>query len=477
VSGRLRSKVVALTILLCLVFVPATSTTQHEGKAATRPNVLFILTDDLDARTAHRMPKLERLVAERGITFSEAFVTTPQCCPSRASILTGKYTHNHEVYQNGPPEGSAIKFHSSGEERDTVATWLNEQGYETIMIGKYLNYYDGTYVPPGWDEWHGQIGRNNDHEYNHNGAIRHYDPDRYHDTDLFSDWAAYHIRRSATDERPFFMYLAINAPHGPDDGAPRDEEKFPSAKLPRSPSFNENVSDKPAWIRSLPPLDDADIEMLTERYRDRLRSLVSVDQMIKRLIVELEESGQLENTYIVFTSDNGFHLGEHLPNYGKATAYEEDIHVPLYVRGPGVPAGRTMSHKVLNIDLAPTFAELVGARASADVDGRSFVPLLSRTPPQSDSWRRSFLIEFFQYHQYAALRTGKYSYIEYDEGSRELYDLETDPYQLESLHDSPEHQELMKRLHTRLERLKACSGQESCEAAENEAPRESVGGV
>jgi N-acetylglucosamine-6-sulfatase len=144
--------VVVLSIVLCLVFVPATSTTQHEGRAATRPNILFVLADDLDARSAHQMPKLERLVAARGVKFSNAFVTTPQCCPSRASILTGKYAHNHGVYRNRPPEGGAPKFRSSGEERNTMATWLDEQGYETIMIGKYLNYYDGTYVPPGWDE-------------------------------------------------------------------------------------------------------------------------------------------------------------------------------------------------------------------------------------------------------------------------------------------------------------------------------------
>lgn len=143
-------KGVALIILLCLAFVPAMSTTlQEEGSVTAKPNILFVLADDLDTRSARQMPKLEKFVAARGTTFSNAFVTTSLCCPSRASVLTGKYVHNHTVYTNKPPAGGAPKFRSSGEAKSTVATWLDEQGYETIMIGKYLNYYDGTYIPPG----------------------------------------------------------------------------------------------------------------------------------------------------------------------------------------------------------------------------------------------------------------------------------------------------------------------------------------
>jgi N-acetylglucosamine-6-sulfatase len=467
----------ALVIFVVLASSSLTASTVREAPPSERPNILFILTDDLDARSARLMPRLEEFVAARGVTFKNAFVTTSQCCPSRASILTGKYAHNHTVYHNDPPEGGAPKFFSSDEHASTVATWLDEQDYETILIGKYLNYYDGTYVPPGWDEWRGQLGRNNDYEYNVNGTVRYRNPEKYHDTDVFSGWATDYVRRSAGEERPFFMYLALNAPHGPDDGAPRDEEEFSRARLPRPPSFaEEDVSDKPRWIRRLPPLNDADIKRLTESHRERLRSLSSADQMIERLIVELREAGELKNTYIFFTSDNGYHLGQHRLDKGKATAYEEDIRVPLYVRGPGVPAGRTLGHKVLNVDFAPTVAELGGTRAPAESDGRSFVPLLGATPPPAGSWRESFLVEFFKHHPYAALRTGKYTYVEYDDGARELYDLEADPYQLNSLHASPDHQALMETLHARLEKLKACSGRASCKAAEGgEKPEGSRG--
>jgi N-acetylglucosamine-6-sulfatase len=453
--------------LMCLVVVPA-SRPDKGALPSERPNILFILTDDLDERTAGRMPGLQDQLAARGTTFDQAFVTTPQCCPSRASFMTGKYTHNHTVYTNGPPEGGAPKFRSSGEDESTVATWLDAQGYETILIGKYLNVYDGTYVPPGWDEWRGQMGQVSDQKFNINGTTKYFDPETYHDTDLFSGWATDYIRQGAGRKEPFFMYLAVNAPHGPDDGAPRDEHKFREVHLPRTPSFNEeNVGDKPAWIRNKPRLQGEDIEELTARYRDRLRSLRSVNQMIERLIVELRATGELENTYIVFTSDNGYHLGQHRLPHGKATAYEEDISVPLYVRGPGVPAGRTLEHRVLNLDFAATFAELGGARVPATTDGRSFVPLLDNDPPPSAGWRQSFLVEFYLGHPYSALCTGEYTYVEYDNGQRELYDLQADPYQLRSLHASSEHRALMKRLHARLEALRDCSGQESCEAAEN----------
>lgn len=457
-----------LAVSLLLAVSPAASVVR-EDPLSQRPNILFVLTDDLDTESVGHMPKLEKLVASRGTTFDDAFVTTPQCCPSRASILTGKYAHNHGVISNEPPEGGAPKFLSSDGHASTVATWLDGQGYETVLIGKYLNYYDGTYVPPGWDEWRGQMGRNNDHEYNINGTVIYRDPEKHHDTDLFSNWAAAYIRQSAWQERPFFMYLSVNAPHAPDDGAPRHEDEFSEAKLPRPPSFDEeDLEDKPGWVRRLPPLDDRDIRDLTRHHRDRLRSLLSVDQMVGRLIVELKRAGELDNTYIVFTSDNGFHLGQHRPGYGKATAYEEDIRVPLYVRGPGVPEDRTLGHKVLNLDFAPTFAELGGVAVPAGTDGRSFVPLLGETPPPAEAWRESFLVEFSQNRPYSALRTGRYTYVEYDNGARELYDLEADPYQLNSLHASPDHRPLIEGFHDRLERLKACSGRDSCEAAEGE---------
>lgn len=190
--------------------------------------------------------------------------------------------------------------------------------------------------------------------------------------------------------------------------------------------------------------------------------------MIGRLINELRRNGELEETYIVFTSDNGYHLGHHRLPFDKGRPYEEDIRIPLYVRGPGVPAGRTLNHTVLNIDFGPTFAVLGGAEIPAGVDGRSFAPLLrSSEPPLPLSWRESFLVELFHSRTYKALRTGRYTYVEYDDGQRELYDLQLDPYQLRSLHRSQEHQALMERFHAGLKALKECSGQRSCEVAES----------
>lgn len=473
--SRLSLRVAAVVVVQVLVvaFMPSAAREVREvTPAGDRPNILFVITDDLDAQSVGRMPKLERWMMDGGTTFDRAFATSTACCPSRASFLTGKYVHNHTVYTNSPnKDGAAPKFRSSGGDRSTIATWLDDRGYETVLIGKYLNYYDGSYVPPGWDEWRGQMGRNNDHEYNINGAVEGFDPDTYNDTELFGDWAADFIRGGAGEEAPFFMYLSVNAPHGPYDGVPRHDDAFADTELPRTPSFDEEaVDDKPGWVRKKPPLDGSDVERLTQQHRERLRSLLTVDDMLARLLTQLRETGELEDTYVVFTSDHGYHLGQHRLSAGKSTAYEEDISIPLIVRGPGVPEGRTLDHMVLNTDFAPAFAELGGAPAPTDTDGRSFVPLLDDSPPPVDGWRESFLVEYFQKHPYAALRTERYSYVEYDNGERELYDLRDDPYQLESLDASPEHRDLTKDLHTRLEALKACSGQASCEAAENAAP-------
>ncbi|MGH3146919.1 MAG: sulfatase family protein [Rubrobacter sp.] len=473
-SKVLLNGLVFAVVIVCFALVPATSTTQgpeptrHAPPPQEKPNILFILTDDLDARSTSRMPKLENRLAERGTTFDQAFATTPQCCPARASFLTGKYAHNHTVLTNDEEEGGAFKFRSSGEDESTMATRLDKRGYETILIGKYLNYYDGTYIPPGWDRWHGQIGRNNDeHEYNVNGTIKYFDPDVFHDTDLFSDWAAKYIRRGAGKERPFFMYLSVNAPHGPAIPAERHKDEFPGIKVPRPPSFNErDMGDKVRWVRTGPRFSGKEVREMDSLYRDRLRSMLSVDDMIGRLVKELGKNGELDNTYIVFTSDHGFHMGQHRLEPGKGRPYEEDIEIPLYVRGPGVPEGRTLGHKVLNLDFAPTFAELGGAEPPASVDGRSFAPVLGDRLPSASSWRESFLVEFYHHDPFSMVRTGRYSYVEYEAGERELYDLKADPYQLRSLHGSPQHQKVMDDLHARLLALKNCSGQDSCEAAE-----------
>jgi arylsulfatase A-like enzyme len=467
------------------------------GQTGDRPNVVLILTDDLDAgllqRYGERYPNIGKLAAE-GTTFENAFVTDPLCCPSRATTLRGQYAHNHRIVGNWPPLGGAEKFRDLGREDSTVATWLQEEGYGTMLVGKYMNDYAGARVPVGWDDWYGISGGHESHDLNENGRIHPYDPQGHHLDDVLAEKAAGSVRRSGEDGAPFFVWVGTQAPHAPADPAPRHEDAFPEARLPRPPSFDEgDVSDKPRWVRDNPRLERGEIQPMQDLYRDRLRSMLAVDEMVGRLVDALRESGELENTYVFFTSDNGWHAGEHRLTTGKWTAYEEDVRVPLIVRGPGVPAGSTLPHLVLNNDLAPTFAELAGADPPGFVDGRSLAPLLEGSPPPAGDWRSAFLVEAAtelgptadpplsgdplpEYWQRApreysgrpgleAVRTGDHLYVEYGDGGRELYDLRGDPHQLENLYETAD-PGLLRALQGRLAALRDCSGS-GCRTAED----------
>ena len=235
------------------------------------------------------------------------------------------------------------RFRALGHERSTIATWLDEAGYDTILAGKYLNRYDDTtHVPRGWDRWNGYLGTyyGDTYRINENGTIKTYNQSQIHDTDLFANKAEAFIRNTAGGA-PFFMHLSPNAPHAPAHYAKRHANMFSNQPLPKPPSFNErDVSDKPGWVRDKPRLSSTQVSDMTQFYRQRLRALQSVDEMVGRLVGVLRGTGQLSNTYIVFTSDNDFHLGVHrlgVHSLGeKASAYEEAIRVPLLVRGPGV---------------------------------------------------------------------------------------------------------------------------------------------
>ena len=457
------------------------------------PNILFILTDDMRASDLKYMPKTQNLLEKQGVKFTEAFVTRSHCCPSRATILRGQYTHNHNVWTDVPPAGSFWKFHDQGLENSTLATWLDGAGYSTILIGKYLNYYGlnrsgsyapTTYVPPGWDHWYGwegsYIDADTEYDINENGQVVTYERSEIQETDLYARTAERFIRQTA-GRTPFFMYLSTNTPHFPAYYATRHAGMFSDEQLPRPPSFNEgDVSDKPAWVRNKPLLTSTQISDTTQLYRNRLRALQSVDDMVGRLVAALRNTGELSNTYLVFTSDNGSHLGEHRLQ-GKVTAYDEAVHVPLLVRGPSVPQDATRSQMVLNNDLAPTFADLNSAKVPAFVDGRSLEPLLSVNPPSS--WRSAFLIEHRRSTEdggvraipaqeipnYDAVRTSRYLYIKYSTtGEKELYDLRADPYALTNLYNlyasaSPT---LLSDLQSTLDELESCAG-ETCKTAEN----------
>ncbi len=523
-AGRTALLVLFACLLVgCLPTAQGQQPPEPESEEPDRPNVILILTDDLayeDLSPAmlENMPNLRSELVEGGTTFENSFVTNSLCCPSRATTLRGQYAHNHQVLSNEPPRGGFQKFRFLGHENSTIATWMQEDGYRTSFFGKYMNGYAETHVPPGWDEWYGVAGNYLSNVLNENGHMVNYDPEEDHLDDVLSEKASDYVERTAgadppffTADRPFLMWLGTKAPHQPATPAPRHEDEFEDVELPRPPSFDEkDVRDKPRWVQDNPPLSPDQVAYMKEINRKRLQSMMAVDDMVGDLFDSLRETGELDNTYVFFTSDNGFHLGQHRLGAGKWTAYEEDIRVPLMVRGPGVPEGKTLPHMVLNNDLAPTFADLAGVDPPKFVDGRSLVPLLDGTPASGDDWRQRFLIEavaerdsvprppFVNESQVRplltgdplprdwrltsagraesseewgrpwlkALRTREYLFVEYKTGEHELYDMQEDPYQLENIHDrAPEN--LLRRLNSQLDGLRQCEA-EGCRAAEQE---------
>ena len=434
-----------------------------------QPNIVLVVTDDMAAADLAYMPRVKSLLGDRGLTFNRAFVTDSVCTPSRASILTGRYPHNHGALDNAPPLGGFKKFRQDGKEAATFATWLQAAGYRTALVGKYLNGYPGPerrYVPPGWDEWFGLFFPEPYYDYvaNHGGRLeRHgHAPEDYQSDVLAARAVDFVARRPLGGRRPFFLYLAPHAPHQPDRPAPRHDLAFADLRAPRPPSFDEeDVSTKPGWVRAQPRFSPEVADRIDDLYRRRLRTLLAVDEAVERLLQAVAAQDELDSTYVFLTSDNGFQLGAHRLDHGKGDAYEESIRVPLVVRGPGVPPV-AREEPVLNIDLAPTLAELAGAAAPAGVDGRSLVSLLhGRRPPQG-RWRTDFLVEHWTAEEggvppYSALRSDDSLYVEYQGGERELYDLLHDPFEMSNVYATAAPARV-ERLARRLAALKACAG-------------------
>ncbi|MDQ3911355.1 MAG: sulfatase [Actinomycetota bacterium] len=492
------ASLVALLVAGCSGVGGSAQEEEETGSADDRPNIIFILADDLDYASVQKMPQITSLLAKEGLSFDEAFVSYPICCPSRATILTGLYSHNHNVLGNKRPVGGFEKFYDEGLEESTIAAWLQENGYRTALIGKYLNGYgadDPSYVPPGWDEWYAKPGRFEyyDYELNENGGLVSYGTEEEnYITDVLSGRATDFVRRAVDEDDPFFAYIAPTAPHNPTTPAERHKGAFADEEAPRSASFDEeDVSDKPSWIQDLGALTEKQSSRIDDHYEERLESMLAVDEMVGSLVEELEDTGELENTYIFFTSDNGYHLGEHRIRQGKKTPYEETVRVPLFIRGPGVPAGSTVDDLVLNNDFAPTFAEMAGVKFSAD--GRSLLPLLGGEEPAS--WRSSVLLEAFldgksareasdeveddeegasqdgdessrmDRTAFRSVRTDTHKYVEHENGEKELYDLDADPYELENVYQTAD-PALIEDLKAKLEDLKNCS-EEGCREAED----------
>lgn len=458
------------------------------------PNVVLIMTDDQPASTATplAMPNLHRLLVDQGTSFSNYVVTTPLCCPSRATTITGQYGHNNGVLRNDYADllGKA----------NVLPTWLQKAGYNTAHVGKFLNGY-GSFlgsqkeVAPGWDLWFTQFENKAYYDWkaSKNGRPIFYgSDDSDHLTEVTNRRAAVWTRKLVKKPEPFYLQLDYYAPHGSTgrdrrclfgpEPAPRDEGLFDQLPLAQPPNFNEaDVSDKPSFIRGRPLIGPGAVEQITRRYRCTLESLRAVDRGIAKVYNKIARRGELGRTIFIFTSDNGYYFGEHRIDRGKREPYDENLRMPLTVVVPpayrdGAPRAAEVDDLTANIDLAPTILDLTGAlpcrRASKcrRLDGRSLRPLLSGAGGGAFAGRE-ILVELNSC-QYRGVRTEREMYLEYGSGplptndrckptAVEHYDIVDDPYQLDNIYPAPRRSpdgRLELELQSRMAELADCAG-------------------
>jgi N-acetylglucosamine-6-sulfatase len=472
-------------LALALLALGATTAATAEARApGGRPNVVVLETDDQTAASLSAMPNVQRLLQDEGVTFDNSFVSYALCCPSRATFLTGQYAHNNGVADNVPPYGGYYRLDGS----NTLPVWLSGAGYRTIHIGKYLNRYgtkDAREVPPGWTDWHGLVDPTTYRYYgftmNDNGRLTTFPPTpENYSTDVLARKAVNLIGHASRGRRPFFMWTAFLAPHfsfgtipEPDDPrlmhtpqpAPRDRNRFAGYPLPLTPAFSErNVRDKPATVRANRRISDRLRGAIQENYQQELETLQAVDRAVANIVEALRRAGELDRTYIVFTSDNGYYHGEHRVPREKILPYEPGIRVPLVIRGPGIPPGEHLSQLVSNQDLAPTILDATGVQPGLVQDGLS---LLQLTRHRNLEPGRDLLIEGiyrsprfggFPGVGFAGIRTRQWFYAEYSNGQRELYDLIGDPYELKNRDLDPHYAGIEADLAHRLAGLRTCSG-------------------
>ncbi len=478
--------IAALVILAATLALPAA---EGIAGASSRPNIVFVLTDDLSANlvTPQFMPNLSALIGE-GRSFSNYFDTDSLCCPSRASIFTGRLPHDTGVLGNGGVNGGYGAFERHGDEHSTFATDLDAAGYRTAMMGKYLNHYKTSEAPaPGWDEWDVADWGYPEFNYdlNEDGRLVHYGGPNVSGTDnnltdVISRLGDAFVTSSVRSDpaQPFFLELASFAPHEPYTPAPAYAHLYPDLTYPETPAFDAPNVNPPRWLGQRAPLTAAQRATIDTDFRKRAEDVKSVDDMIGSLVDTLRSEGVLSNTYFVFSSDNGLHMGEHRLAPGKLTAFDTDIHVPLIVVGPGVPPGTTSAAFTENVDLRSTFDALAGTKPSEGVDGRDLAPVLFGSGAPPAGWPEGVVIE---HHgpkftpddpdkpppysgnppTYAALRLPHALYVEYLDGEREYYNLSADPFELDNIVSSlaPAH---LNALHEELHALEHCRDHPAC---------------
>jgi arylsulfatase A-like enzyme len=465
--------------------VPATL-----GASNDPPNIVFITTDDQTVDHLRVMSRTREWLEEGGLRFDRMIASYPLCCPARATWLTGQYAQNHGVLWNTPPDGGFATF--AGDQDRTLVTALQAAGYRTSFVGKYLNGFgqdpEQLVTPPGWDSFIANVSPTQSLYYDYtlleNGQLVDYgsDPDDYI-TDVLTEQALAQLDAGLGSGQPLFLWVSYTAPHNNGGrsfedptplriqqdvfnerdsvpvAAPRHQAAFATETLPDPPSFAEaDVDDKPRDIRT-PPITTEERTALVTNYQAELATLLAVDEGVDRLMQALDEAGALDDTYVVFTSDNGYQHGEHGLVEGKYFPYEESLVVPLLVRGPGVRVGEVEDAVVADIDLVPTLVELAAADPPRPVDGQSLAGALAAPDTLG---RRAILLEGYAPADvdsaYVGVHTGTTVYVEYETGGVELYDLTTDPFQLENLAGLPEHRRLEATMRRYLHELRGCAG-------------------
>lgn len=465
--------------------IQATATPAGSPLSVERPNVLMVTVDDLAADDMSYLPHVRELMGTEGVTFTDGLAPSPMCVPARASLLTGKYAHNHGAYTVRGPRGGYPAFEP--QQSQTIAKALHDDGYETYFAGKYLNGYgkDGTAkeVPPGWTEWRATVDPSTYRFFNQrmniNGQLK---QTKGYTTNVMTRQAERMIDRGRGSGKSWFAWINYVAPHvgGPaskDDpkklyaGTPtarlkttvpavRDRNTFRKLKLPivpnSFPSHDDRLPKAAPANRNVTKFDARDKKALNIVYERRIEAAQGLDRAVATLIDKLRQTGQLDRTLVVFTSDNGYAIGNHNLN-GKLYQYDEPLRIPILMRGPGLPKGATVDTAVTNPDLAATILAATGVRPTWDMDGVDILPWVE-APAQVrvvpiEAWPVSGTQRI-----YFGVRVGAWTFARYRKGGEELYDRSTDPYEMHNLAADPDYRPVRKALLSMARRYRGCEG-------------------